>query len=80
MKSTKFISKSRIAISLIVAAIFVFMAMNFNPRNINILATRSTIRIIVDYALNIALFFVIFYLLTTLAVFLYKKIFKNSSK
>jgi len=73
-----FISKSRIATSLVVSAIFVFISMNFNPRNVNILATRSLGVVILDYIFNIVLFFVVIYLVLSAIMFLYSKISKRS--
>jgi len=78
MKTMNFISKSRIATSLVVSAIFVFISMNFNPRNVNILATRSLGVVILDYIFNIVLFFVVIYLVLSAIMFLYSKISKRS--
>jgi len=78
MKFKNFISRRRIAISLIISAVFVFVSMNFNPRNVNILASRSLSVVILDYVLNILLFFVVIYLVLSAVMFLYHKVFKHS--
>lgn len=77
MKLINFVSKKRIVASLILSAFFVFYAMNFNPRNINILATKSLGGVMFAYISNIVLFFIIFYLVATLVITLYRKIFKR---
>jgi len=76
MNNINFFSKRRLAGSLAVSVIFVFWAMNFVSRNVDILATRSLPRIIISYLLNISLFFIVFYLVFTAALLLYKIIFK----
>jgi|GEM_PF-798356 len=80
MNNVNFFSKRRLAGSLAVSVIFVFWAMNFVSRNIDILVTRSLPRIIISYLLNISFFFIIFYLFFTAAILLYKKILKNLKK
>lgn len=73
MKNINFFSKKRLAGCLVISVIFVFWAMNFFPRNVDILVTRSLPRIIVDYLFNISLFFIIFYLVCTVAILLYER-------
>jgi Na+-transporting NADH:ubiquinone oxidoreductase subunit NqrB len=70
----KLISKTRIIISAAVSALLVFYFFNFIPRDINILASRSLERQILDYALNFVVFFVSLYFLLSVATFLYRKI------
>jgi len=77
MNNINFFSKRRLAGSLAVSVIFVFWAMNFVSRNVDILATRSLPRIIISYLLNISLFFIFFYLVFTAALLLYKRILKK---
>jgi len=77
MNNINFFSKRRLAGSLAVSVIFVFWAMNFVSRNVDILATRSLPRIVINYLLNISFFFIIFYLVFTAALLLYKRILKK---
>ncbi len=79
MKGKKiFISKKRALVSVIASLLVVFYAFNFVPRNINIIATRSLSRQIIDYVLNFIIFFIVFYLVLTLIAYLIKKIFPRS--
>lgn len=72
-----FLSKVRAIWSGVLAIILVFVAMNFMQRNINIIATRTTDRVIFDYAFNIVLFFIILYLLISLISFIVLKLRKK---
>jgi hypothetical protein len=65
-----FISKVRAIISAVVALILVFYALNFTPRAIAILATRSFVVQVLDYIVNFLLFFVVVYLAATLVAFI----------
>ncbi len=69
-----FLSKTRAVISGILSIILVILAMNFIERNIEILAAKSTGRIVFDYALNIVIFFIVIYLLITFLMFIFFKI------
>ena len=69
-----FISKMRAIISAILSIILVIFAMNFVERNIEILANRTTGRIIFDYALNIIIFFIVIYLLITFLMFIFFRV------
>jgi hypothetical protein len=72
-----FISLKRGAISGVLAILLEFYAFNFVARDISIIATRSFLRQIADYALNFVIFFAVFYLILTLGAFLIKKFFKK---
>ncbi|MFA5776226.1 MAG: hypothetical protein WC988_01585 [Patescibacteria group bacterium] len=69
--------KLRVANSLIVSTMFVFFSMNFNPRNVDILATRSYARIVLAYLSNIILFFIVIYLVATVVSLLRQKMFNK---
>ena len=73
-----FISIKRGIIAAILAIILEYYAFNFVARNIRIIATRSFPRQIADYALNFAVFFVVFYLILTLGSYIFKKITSKS--
>jgi hypothetical protein len=64
-----FISKVRAIVSAVVALLLVFYALNFTPRAIAILATRSFVIQVLDYLLNFTLFFVVIYLVASLIAF-----------
>jgi len=66
-----FLSKTRAVISGILSIILVILAMNLIERNIEILANRTTGRIVFDYALNIVIFFIVIYLVLSLFVFIF---------
>ncbi|HCM81781.1 MAG: hypothetical protein UV63_C0004G0036 [Microgenomates group bacterium GW2011_GWC1_43_11] len=73
-----FISTKRGIISAVLSLLLEFYAFNFVPKNINIIATRSLSRQIIDYALNFIIFFIVFYLTLTLIAYIIKKIFPKS--
>lgn len=75
-----FISEKRGIISAVLALILDFYAFNFVPRNINIIATRTLLVKIADYAFNFILFFVVFYLILTLIAYLAKKFFPKKGR
>ena len=66
-----FISKMRTIWSAILSIILVIFAMNFVERNMEILANRTTSRIVFDYALNIVIFFIVIYLVLSLFAFIF---------
>lgn len=68
-----FISIRRGIIAAVLSLLFEFYAFNFIPRNIAIMATRSSAIQKVDYVTNFLIFFVVFYLVLTLTVWLIQK-------
>jgi len=68
-----FISKKRALVSAIISLLFEIYAFSFVPRNINIIATRTLPRQILDYVINFVLFFVVAYLILTPLSYLLKK-------
>lgn len=76
-KSWRFISKTRIIIAGVLSILLVFYFLNFIPRSVNILASRTFVRQILDYLLNFVIFFVATYLPLAAISFLYTKIFKK---
>jgi hypothetical protein len=74
MKNWAFISKNRSIISAILSIIIVFYAFNFVPRNLNIVASRTLLVQIFDYGFNFLIFFISFYLIVSLATYIYWKI------
>jgi hypothetical protein len=77
MKKWKFFSVPRAAVAALLSILFVFYAFNFIPRAIMILATRSLGRIVFDWVINFAVFFILIYLLASLATFIYQKLLKH---
>lgn len=74
MKNWAFVSKIRTIVSGVLSAILVFYAFNFVPRNINVIATRTLTVQLFDYALNFLIFFIAFYLILSLAMYIYSKV------
>lgn len=79
MKKWKFISAPRAIVTAVLSLLLVFYALNFTPRAIAILATRSFVVQVLDYLLNFTLFFVVIYLLAGLATFIVQS-FRPKSK
>jgi len=73
-----FFSKTRILISPIISVIIVFLAMNFMSRNITILSQRSGSRIVIDYLINLGIFFIAIYIGWTIFVLIREKIFHKN--
>jgi hypothetical protein len=74
-----FISRPRAIITAVLSLLLVFYALNFTPRAIMILATRSFVVQVLDYIVNFLLFFVVIYLVATLAAFIIRS-FRPKSK
>lgn len=70
MKRWSFISVPRAAVTAVLALLLVFYALNFTPRAVMILATRSFVVQVLDYILNFLLFFVVIYLIASLFAFI----------
>lgn len=77
MKKWSFISILRATVTAVLSIFFVFYAFNFVTRDLNILATRSFERQVLDYVINFILFFAAIYLLASLATFIYQKLLKH---
>lgn len=61
-----FISKIRAIVSAIASVLLVFYSLNFVPKNVNVIASKSLGIQIFDYVLNFLIFFVVIYLLSYL--------------
>ncbi len=72
----KFISTRRIGLSLPLAIALVAYSFLFVPRNINILTTRTPLVKVLDFALNLVLFFVVIYLVASFLAYLIEIIFR----
>jgi hypothetical protein len=68
------ISKVQMLLPAIFSSLMVIYTLNFIPKNIQIMASRSPLRKIADYSSNFVIFFIVFFLLFTLIIFVYKKI------
>ena len=67
-------NKTRIIISSLASILVVFYVLNFVPRNVMILASRTLPRQILDYIVNFLIFFAVVYLLITLFLYIKKKL------
>jgi hypothetical protein len=72
-RSQMFISVRRGIIAAVLSLLFEFYAFNFIPRNIAIMATRSSAVQKIDYLINFLIFFIVFYLVLTLGAYLIQK-------
>lgn len=78
MTKWSFISKPRLIFTGILSALLVFYLLNFIPRNINIVASRSFGGQLFDYFLNFVIFFLVIYIISCLLTFAYQKLSKYS--
>lgn len=67
-------NKTRLILAAGFSVLAVYYFFNFVPRNVAILATRTSERIILDYTVNFVIFFVVFYLILSLGVYIFKKL------
>jgi hypothetical protein len=69
-----FLSIRRLIIASVLALALEFVAFNFIPAYVKIIASRTLSRQVVDWGFNFLVFFVVFYLILTLAAWLTKKV------
>jgi flagellar biosynthesis protein FlhB len=77
MKKWKFISRDRLIGSFTASTIYVFYLLYFTSDNSNILASRSLLKIAIDYVQNILIAFVVIYLLIYFVGFFCQIIFRK---
>ena len=70
VKNKKFVSVKRAVWAAAISIVLVICSFNFNQRNVAVLATRTLSRQIMDYALNLVIFFLVVYLLLTFFAYL----------
>ncbi len=78
MPTWKFLSWPRLIAGAVIAAVLVFCVLTFIPLYADIVATRTLAMQIFDYALNFIIFFVVVYLVASLASWLYRRFFRQS--
>lgn len=71
-------NRGKIIITGVISILAVYGSFNLVPRNMAILASRTPGRQIVDYLINFVLFFIVIYLLWSLAAWMVKKISSRS--
>ncbi len=69
-----FLSIRRLIIASVLALALEFVAFNFIPAYARIIASRTLPRQVGDWVVNLLVFFVVFYLLLTLAAWLIRKV------
>ncbi len=69
-----FLSTKRLIIASVLALALEFYALNFVPAYAKIIASRTLPRQVGDWVINFLVFFVVFYLILTLAAWVIKKV------